>query len=66
MIALSSAGSPVLPTSWVLVSGVGLTFAGQLGGNVTTVTASVSGIPYSSMNVHRESDGGDILTGGTP
>ena len=47
-------------------SGVGLTFAGQLAGNVTNVTADVSGVPYSSMNVHRESDGGDILSGGTP
>jgi hypothetical protein len=47
-------------------SGEGLTVAGLLTTNIKTVTASISGILYSNMTVHREADGGPILAGGTP
>ena len=48
------------------LSGNSLTVAGQLVTDVKTVTASLSGVAYSSMKVHREADGGTILSGGTP
>ena len=48
------------------LSGNTLTYAGLLVTDVTKVTASISGVAYSTMKVHREKDGGTISTGGTP
>jgi hypothetical protein len=48
------------------LSGNALTVAGLLVTDVKNVTAGLSGVAYSSMKVHREADGGTILTGGTP
>jgi hypothetical protein len=47
-------------------SGVGLTVAGLLITDITDNTASISGVLYSDMSVHRTKDGGPILPGGTP
>lgn len=46
--------------------GNGLTVAKQLASDLTTTSASVSGILLSSMHVSRDTDGGAIETGGKP
>src|SRR5260221_10213587 len=45
-------------------SGNGKTAADQIAANVTSTTASISGILRSAMTVHRTKDGGPILAGG--
>jgi hypothetical protein len=45
-------------------SGNGKTVADQIGSNITSTTASISGILRSAMTVHRTKDGGPILPGG--
>jgi hypothetical protein len=46
--------------------GAGLTVAGQLATDLTTTSASVSGILLSGMKVSRDKDGGTIEKGGKP
>lgn len=46
--------------------GVVLTVARLLVSNIKTTTASISGVLYSDMTVHRTADGGAIMPGGTP
>jgi len=43
-----------------------LTVALQLESQVLNTDASVSGVLISAMKFHRNSDGGTILSGGTP
>ena len=45
-------------------TGNGKTVADQIGANITSTTASISGILRSAMTVHRTKDGGPILPGG--
>jgi hypothetical protein len=48
------------------LGGAGLTVAGQLVTDLTTTSASVSGILLSGMKVSRDKDGGPIEKGGKP
>jgi hypothetical protein len=48
------------------LSGDQLTVAQDIGSEILSATAIVSGVEISSMTVHREYDGGPIESGGTP
>jgi hypothetical protein len=47
-------------------AGKQLKVANLIKNNILNDTASVSGVAISSMTVHRDKDGGAILSGGTP
>jgi hypothetical protein len=48
------------------LSGNALNVAKLIQNDILNTTASVSGVAISSMTVHRNSDGGKVLSGGTP
>jgi hypothetical protein len=48
------------------LTGNQLAIAQEIGTEILTATAPVSGVEVSSMTVHREYDGGKILSGGNP
>ena len=51
---------------YLSLSGTPLNVAKLIQNDILNTTASVSGVAISSMTVHRNSDGGKILSGGTP
>jgi hypothetical protein len=48
------------------LTGTALTVATRIQNQILNTDAGVSGIPISAMHWHRNSDGGTILSGGTP
>jgi hypothetical protein len=48
------------------LTGTALTVATRIQNQILNTDAGVSGIPISAMHFHRNSDGGTILSGGTP
>jgi hypothetical protein len=48
------------------LTGTALTVATRIQNQILNTDAGVSGIPISAMHWHRNSDGGAILSGGTP
>jgi hypothetical protein len=51
---------------YLSLSGNGLNVAKLIRDEILNTTAPVSGVAISSMTVHRNSDGGKVLSGGTP
>jgi hypothetical protein len=48
------------------LTGTALTVATKIQNQILNTDAGVSGILISAMHFHRNSDGGTILSGGTP